>query len=250
MPSSVGRPRRLQPERRRRGDVHHVRPEPQHLRAEPGLRLEPDPEVAVERQRRAAGRVHREPGVRRGAGRRHQLGLVPLGGEVLEHPADRVGDAVDLREERLRDDQDTQLCVRHVSDGRAAGRNGKPSAAATTREPWVTGRVTVVTAGRLVRVKLTRRGLFRSGAVAGGAAAASGAAPASADSIWVSGPGSMTATRRRCRGQDHAGPHLRPRRRGRRRLPARGRGTPVSHTWSAPTSAARPAPTGPAGARR
>jgi metallophosphoesterase (TIGR03767 family) len=44
-------------------------------------------------------------------------------------------------------------------------------------------------------VKLTRRGLFRSGAVAGGAAAASGGAPdASADSIWRPGPGSTQAT--------------------------------------------------------
>jgi metallophosphoesterase (TIGR03767 family) len=44
-------------------------------------------------------------------------------------------------------------------------------------------------------VKLTRRGLFRSGAVAGGAAAAAGAAPAaSADSIWTPGPGSTQAT--------------------------------------------------------
>ena len=52
--------------------------------------------------------------------------------------------------------------------------------------------MTEVTASRWVSVKLTRRGLFRSGAVAGGAAAASGAGaapPASADSIWTPGPG-------------------------------------------------------------
>ena len=48
-------------------------------------------------------------------------------------------------------------------------------------------------------VKITRRGLFRSGAVAGGAAAAAGAtasasASASADPIWTPGPGSTRAT--------------------------------------------------------
>jgi metallophosphoesterase (TIGR03767 family) len=44
-------------------------------------------------------------------------------------------------------------------------------------------------------VKLTRRGLFRSGAVAGGAAAAVGVGPAaSADSIWTPGPGSTATT--------------------------------------------------------
>ena len=42
-------------------------------------------------------------------------------------------------------------------------------------------------------MKLTRRGLIRSGAVAGGTAAAAGAAPAAtADQIWVPGPGSAT----------------------------------------------------------
>jgi metallophosphoesterase (TIGR03767 family) len=47
----------------------------------------------------------------------------------------------------------------------------------------------------VLSVKLTRRGLFRSGAVAGGAAAAAGAAPAaSADSIWTPGRGSTSAT--------------------------------------------------------
>ena len=119
-----GRARRLEPERGRRGDVDHVGAEPQHLRTQPGPRLEADAEVPVERQRRPASGAHREPGVRRGAGRGHQLGLVPLEREVLQHPADRVGDAVDLREERLRDDQDTQRGVRHVSDGREATATG------------------------------------------------------------------------------------------------------------------------------
>jgi len=44
-------------------------------------------------------------------------------------------------------------------------------------------------------VKLTRRGLFRSGAVAGGAAVAAGAASdtaATADSIWTPGPGATS----------------------------------------------------------
>ena len=119
-----GRARRLEPERGRRGDVDHVGAEPQHLRTQPGPRLEADAEVPVERQRRPASGAQREPGVRRGAGRGHQLGLVPLEREVLQHSADRVGDAVDLREERLRDDQDTQRGVRHVSDGREATATG------------------------------------------------------------------------------------------------------------------------------
>ena len=48
---------------------------------------------------------------------RDQLGLVALLGQVLQDPAHRVGDPVDLRKERLRDDQDPQR-VRHGSHGR------------------------------------------------------------------------------------------------------------------------------------
>ena len=46
----LGRARGLQPERGRRGDVHHVGAEPQHLRTQAGPRLEADAEVPVERQ--------------------------------------------------------------------------------------------------------------------------------------------------------------------------------------------------------
>src|SRR4051812_44334109 len=58
-------------------------------------------------------------------------------------------------------------------------------------------------------VKLTRRGLIRSGAVVGGAAAAAGAAgtasasaSASADKVWTPGPGTHAATQ----GAAQAGP--------------------------------------------
>ncbi len=104
----AGRLRGLVAERGRRGDVHDVGPEPLHRGAEPAPGLQADPELGVERQARTAGVGDREAGVRRRAGRRDQLGVVALGREVLEHPAHGVGDAVDLGQEGLGDDQHAQ----------------------------------------------------------------------------------------------------------------------------------------------
>ncbi len=124
--------RRLVAQRRRRGDVHDVGREALHDRAQPAPGLEPDAEVGVERQVGATGVQHREPGVRRRAGGRDQRGVVPGGGEVLEHPAHGVGDSVDLGQERLGDDEDAEAVgaggggpgqldqVGHGSDARSA----------------------------------------------------------------------------------------------------------------------------------
>ena len=108
------RPGRLVAQGGRRGDVDDVGPEPAHHRAQPAPGLEPDPEVGVEREVRAARVRHREPGVRRRPGRGDQLRLVPLGRQVLQHPAYRVRHPVDLGKEGLRHHQHPQL-LGHVS---------------------------------------------------------------------------------------------------------------------------------------
>ncbi|GAB3034816.1 hypothetical protein GCM10011376_19870 [Nocardioides flavus (ex Wang et al. 2016)] len=106
--------------------MHHVGTEPLHRGAQAPARLQPDAEVGVERQVRPAGAGDREAGVRPGAGGCDQLGRVPLGGEVLEHPSDRVGDAVDLGQEGLGDDQDTEPGIARTGDreGEEGGRCG------------------------------------------------------------------------------------------------------------------------------
>ena len=114
----LGGPGRLEAEGGRRRDVHDVRLEAQHHGPEPRAGLEPDPEVAVERQRGSAGQPDREPGVLRRSGRGHQSGLVALRGQVLEHAAYGVRDPVDLRQERLGDHQDPHPRCCHACDAR------------------------------------------------------------------------------------------------------------------------------------
>ena len=108
MPRLAGGPGGLVAQRRGRGDVDDVGLEPEHHCAQSTSRLEPDPEVLVEREARAAGDGHREPGVGRRTGRCEHLRDVALGREVLQHAAYGVGDAVDLRQERLGHDQHAQ----------------------------------------------------------------------------------------------------------------------------------------------
>ena len=115
---------------RRRGQVHNVRAEPLHHRPQPAAALQADPEVGVERQHGAAGVGDGEAGVRRGSGRRDQLGDVPLGGEVLQHPAHGVGDPVDLGQEGLGDHKHPQR--RGVGSGERDGETDEVCRAAAT----------------------------------------------------------------------------------------------------------------------
>jgi hypothetical protein len=115
-PELTGRPGRLVAEGRGRGDVDDVGAEAQHRGAQPAAGLEPEPEVLVERQVRATGPAHAETGIDVRPGGRDELGGVALGSQVLENAAYRVGHTVDLREERLADDEDS-----HTGDARNAG---------------------------------------------------------------------------------------------------------------------------------
>ena len=106
-----------------------------HHRAEPATRLEPDAEVGVERQAARRGRcVTGKPAYVAGPVGAISSASCPSAAEVLQHPADGVGDAVDLRQERLGDDQHAEPARRGAGARRSGAEGddvGRDGAAAT-----------------------------------------------------------------------------------------------------------------------